>query len=130
MACSQIVSHHLLLLTTILCFAAKRRSYHVAAGYYIADNQECRWRNDSLLGKCFGLECGSGPQKNATNPRACAELCCAMGDDCITWQFREDIGTVYLLVCKLNASSLVGCCVGAIVRLGDEQAGCSRKKIY
>lgn len=104
---------------TALCFAIWHRSrtrharfasplrkrFHVAEEYY--DPKCPLWRNDSLVGKCFGLECGGAKREAAKTPKECASLCCSLEDACITWQFRDDIG----------------CCTGAIVRLGDEDAG-------
>ncbi|KAK3289202.1 hypothetical protein CYMTET_3363 [Cymbomonas tetramitiformis] len=91
----------------------------------------CNWRDDRLVGRCFGLTCATGRPPEGTKANgtkiaaarisedyrflqawadtaaSCEELCCRMGPErCISYQFRGD----------------VGCCLGPAVRLGLEKA--------
>jgi len=69
-------------------------------------DSQCTWRNDTLVGTCFGLRCREGEASNVKDAAECSALCCEMGVKCLTWQFREDIG----------------CCTGPVVRLGLESS--------
>lgn len=70
------------------------------------------WTNEILVGRCFGLTTHSDIDalkqiSHVNSDMECKDLCCDLGDNCITWQYW--LGTS---VCKL----------GGIVRLGDEAA--------
>mmetsp|Transcript_43481 Transcript_43481/g.72277 ORF Transcript_43481/g.72277 Transcript_43481/m.72277 type:complete len:326 (-) Transcript_43481:229-1206(-) len=69
-------------------------------------DSQCTWRNDTLVGTCFGLRCKEGKAADVKDAAECSALCCEMGVKCLTWQFRED----------------VGCCTGPVVRLGLESS--------
>lgn len=62
------------------------------------------WKpNENLQGKCPG---DLKPYKDATTISQCASTCCT-NDDCISWQYRQD----------------VGCIQGKDIRLGMEKDG-------
>lgn len=63
----------------------------------------CKWREDQLVGKCFGLQKQEGTY---ATQQICEQRCCEVGWDCITYQWRQDMG----------------CFFGDIVRLGLEGA--------
>eukprot|EP01041_Mallomonas_annulata_P003788 gene3788-7522_t len=76
------------------------------------DKCEKQWRPDRLIGRCFGLKMQSElpdikdlPKINSTEE--CRDMCCAMGDKCVTYQFADGTKT-----CKM----------GDPVRLGGESA--------
>jgi len=63
----------------------------------------CEWREDHLIGRCFGLKKQDG---KFPTQLSCQQHCCEVGWDCITYQWRKDRG----------------CFIGDIVRLGSENA--------
>jgi len=69
----------------------------------IGDSGSCTWTTDDLLGRCFGLQKQAG---NFPTAGSCEKLCCQVGWDCITYQWRKD----------------KGCFLGDIVRVGEESA--------
>ena len=73
---------------------------------------DCRklWRNDRLIGKCFGLNPHNEfPElKNVVkvdNSKQCRSICCHLGDKCVSWQYQN---------------STAECKLGPAVRLGFE----------
>ena len=74
------------------------------------------WREDRLVGRCFGLktlqeykEGGIEVPASVNTVLECRSLCCKLGENCVTYQYwNED------KVCKL----------GGPVRLGDEGIFC------
>ena len=67
-----------------------------------------KWREDRLIGKCFGLEKSTEIEggREINSWRECRQLCCELGDKCVTWQWQN----------KRK------CLVGGPVRLGLERA--------
>lgn len=68
------------------------------------------WTNDKLIGRCFGLKSHSEYEqlKNihfVDSSQHCRELCCTLGNECLTWQYWIDNK-----ICKL----------GGLIRLGAE----------
>ena len=87
----------------------------LASSSFSSSCPDTKWRNDELVGKCFGLQCGKDPETaKVTTAEECEAICCYRGvlanlpsdERCVTWQFRQNSG----------------CCVGPAVRLGLEQA--------
>jgi hypothetical protein len=81
---------------------AKVAQAKVARAQTVADDT-CEWREDQLVGRCFGLQNQKG---KFPTQQSCEEYCCKIGWDCITYQWRKDRG----------------CFIGDIVRLGSENA--------
>jgi len=75
----------------------------VAASAVETIQDSCEWREDELIGRCFGLKKQDGKYPTQLS---CQQHCCEVGWDCITYQWRED----------------KGCFIGDIVRLGSENA--------
>ena len=78
------------------------------------------WRDDKLLGRCFGLKDHSEYKqlsgiKTVEKANDCRSLCCNLGTDCVSWQFVTTI-TVAGIVTK-------ECRLGPPVRLGFEGSG-------
>lgn len=75
--------------------------------------KKCSFLPDQLVGRCWGLtginekhfDWGSATKREVTTAEECEELCCEMGDRCITFQFRGKEKT---------------CLIGKHVRLGKE----------
>ena len=51
------------------------------------------WREDQLIGRCFGLKSideykqgGVKVPENVNSPAECQDLCCKLGNSCVTWQ--------------------------------------------
>jgi hypothetical protein len=81
----------------------------------IIDKCAAQWREDSLLGRCFGI----GPyyeifpelkNRKVKNADICKKACCKLGPKCVTWQYGGG---------KNNSD----CRMGGPVRFGDEGAG-------
>jgi len=64
------------------------------------DNCSNIWREDKLIGRCFGLKSvdeykqgGVKLPENVNNPAECQDLCCKLGNSCVTWQV-----TIYIYI--------------------------------
>mmetsp|Transcript_30846 Transcript_30846/g.42727 ORF Transcript_30846/g.42727 Transcript_30846/m.42727 type:complete len:303 (+) Transcript_30846:560-1468(+) len=73
-----------------------------------ADSEGCQaqWRPEHLVGSCVGGTVSTEATKVLTSAAACKRACCEAAE-CVSWQFREDLG----------------CLHGGDVRLGMEKDG-------
>ena len=80
------------------------------------DNCANIWTTEKLVGRCWGLTTSTefkSIQKlpndgKVTDSLGCKNLCCELGEECITWQYWEG-----RQICK----------IGGVVRLGKEGGG-------
>lgn len=66
------------------------------------DNCKDEWTNDTIVGRCFGLD----DVNNATykmTAQQCKEHCCNKGKDCITWQYIDSTQ-----ICKNGGQVRIG----------------------
>lgn len=76
------------------------------------------WRNDRLIGRCFGLHLHNEYEEYKSlvisTAEECRALCCNMEEKCISWQFFTKTGDSTSKECRITDK---------IIRLGDEITG-------
>lgn len=76
---------------------------HMANGVMMFQDCKDLWQADELVGRCFGLKnytkltAGTGIEMTSPDAAGCKQLCCDLGDKCISWQYWKHIG-----VCKVR----------------------------